>query len=115
MSQRTYRVTWGDFLYLQAAKHGGLKSAVLRIRAEIGPQIGTRNAFSPLFEYESPAELRETDRWRAWLLLVAFGQDPNEWGIDDDCVPGSVSIPKLRQHLKPPKSACSTEAEEVAA
>jgi hypothetical protein len=118
MAAVTHRVTWGEALVVEAHRHrhaGGLQAAVARIHDEVGPHIGTRNTFAKLYEVTHPRRLGERDRWRAWLVLTAFGQDPTEWGITDDCVPSAVSITALKRRLPLRSySACNT-AGEVAA
>jgi len=76
-------IGFGDALHLEAlAAPGGLNHAVDRIRDAVGPQIGTRNTFAKLFRGpDVPTEPAE--RQRAWLLLLALGQDPAEWGMAD--------------------------------
>ncbi|TFB88628.1 hypothetical protein [Cryobacterium luteum] len=93
-------VTWGDALVV-AAFHspGGLKSAVTAIAREVGPHIGNRNTFAKLLRVTSPTDLSEKDRWRAWLLLAAFGEDPRDWGILDQVVPTSIDRPALLERL----------------
>lgn len=87
MSTRT--VTWGDALLVRTVKYpGGLNQAVNRIRGALGPQIGVRNSFAKLYEINDPADLNDRDLWRAWLLLAAIQENPEEWGIDGSVIPG---------------------------
>lgn len=81
-------VTWGDDLFVKAGRaQGGLNQAVIRIQRVVGPQIGVRNSFAPLFDIKDPANLNEKFAWRAWLLITALGLDPKDWGLYDDAVP----------------------------
>jgi hypothetical protein len=103
-SRRT--ITWGDELVV-AAHHapGGLRAAVEQIQRAVGPRIGTRNTFAKLYSYESPDDLNAVDRYRAWLLVSAFGNDPKDWGLDDGDVPAGIAInlDGLRSFLYTPR------------
>jgi hypothetical protein len=92
-SDMTRTVTWGDALVV-ASFHSprGLRGAVEQIHRAVGAHIGTRNTFGKLYKAHGPHELDPKDRYRAWLLLAALGQDPKEWGIGDDDVPAGQAI-----------------------
>jgi hypothetical protein len=93
-------VTWGEALVVEAFKmSGGLRAAVDAIHAEVGPHIGSRNTFAKLFKSDSPEALADVDRFRAWLLLATFGQDPADWGIPDGVVPKAFDQGELRSAL----------------
>ena len=95
-------MTWGEGLVVQAHREagaGGLKAAVDRITAVIGPHIGTRGTFAKFYGVENPDYLSQRDRWRAWLLLVALGLEPSEWGIADTVVPTSLDVDFLKKEL----------------
>ena len=93
-------VSWGDALLVEASKFPrGLQGAVEIIRADLGPQIGSRNTFAKLFQAEGPGALTVTDRWRAWLLLVTLGSDPADWGIGRDVVPRAIDASALASDL----------------
>lgn len=103
VTRHTRQVTWGDALVVEAFKFpGGLRAAVDVIRGEVGGYIGTRNTFAKLLRVDSPDGLSETDRYRAWLLLTTFGQEPRDWDIPDSVVPRSVDLPRLRSELRNP-------------
>ena len=91
-------VGWGEALYLEVhLRSPGLKQLTDAIRLAVGDHIGTRNTFAKLFEMsEPPTELDPKDRFRAWLVLTALGQDPAVWGISDDTVPPSTDVNRLR-------------------
>jgi hypothetical protein len=94
------QVTWGKGLKVEVDDvHGGLKATVGAIASEFGDMLGTRNTFAKLFAVENPAELKEKDRYRAWVLLTTIGQDPADWGIGDDCVPPTPGVTRLRKRL----------------
>lgn len=99
----TRTVTWGDALLAKTVKHDprGLARAVDSIHGVIGKQIGVRNSFSKLYAIEDTADMRHNDQWRAWLLLTAIGEDPEEWGIDASVVPSihSDRLDTLRRLL----------------
>lgn len=89
-------IGFGDALHLEAlSAEGGLNAAVDRIHAVVGVSIGTRNTFAKLFKLvEPPVGMRE--RERAWLLLVALGQDPEEWDMGDFEPPVSWDMEAIR-------------------
>lgn len=90
MSEAARDITWGEGLVVAAFRTPrGLRGAVEAIQAELGPAIGTRNTFGKLLRVTDPAQLNERDRLRAWLLLVALRQEPDEWGV-----PTSMSLPR---------------------
>ena len=91
-------VGWGEALYLEVhLRSPGLKQLTDAIRLAVGDHIGTRNTFAKLFEMsEPPTELDPKDRFRAWLVLTALGQDPEAWGIGEDTVPPSTDTNRLR-------------------
>ncbi len=84
-------VTWGQSLQLAVHKGGGMNSAVGRIQLALH-HIGSRATFSKLQAVQSPDDLDETDRYRAWLLLTAIGEDPASWGL------GAVVLPEAVDH-----------------
>ena len=94
--QRT--VGWGEALYLEVhLRSPGLKQLTDAIRLAVGEHIGTRNTFAKLFDRgEPPDEMDPKDRFRAWLVLTALGQDPEAWGIGEDTVPPSTDTNRLR-------------------
>lgn len=78
---RTYN--WGESLRLEAAmSDGGLKAATDRIAANMGRAYGTRNTFATLFDLDEPPEA-PLQRERAYLLIIALGLDPADWGMGD--------------------------------
>ena len=96
-------MTWGEALVVAAHKSpGGLNVAVKRIQDVVGPMVGTRNTFAKFFHVAVPTMLNAKDRYRAWLLLHAFEENPNEWGIDDEVVPAGFDrddLVKLVRHV----------------
>lgn len=92
-------IGFGDALRLEATTTpGGLNHAVDRIRDAVGPQIGTRNTFAKLFRGpDVPSDVVE--RQRAWLLLLALGQNPAEWGMADFEPPSAWDLGALRDSL----------------
>jgi len=96
----TRTVTWGDALLVVAVKSpGGLNQTVQRIRKAVGPNIGTRNSFAKLYRVDNPAELAPVDLWRAWLLLTAVEERPEDWGISPEIVPPAIDGERLRERL----------------
>lgn len=96
-------VTWGQALRVSISEQDrGLAGVVDRIHAVVGPFIGSRATFFKIQGVEDPDELAsETDRYRAWLLLVACGEDTSNWGIDDSVVPPVPGPASLRKALAP--------------
>lgn len=83
---------WGQSLVIAIHQTpGGLNKAVDTIRSQYGSTVGVTNSFRKLYNCADPSELNSTDQWRAWLLLTAIGEDPAEWGIYNDVVPGGVN------------------------
>jgi len=101
MSGVVREVTWGEGLVVETFRtHGGLRAVVEAIIAEVGPTVGTRNTFAKLLRVEDPGTLSPRDRWRAWLLLAALGQEPGEWAVDDSNAPPSVDVEALKSALQ---------------
>ncbi len=99
----TREVMWGDALMVQLFRAvGGLKAVVDAIQRELGPTIGSRNTFAKLLRVDDPADLNGKDQWRAWLLLTALGQDPDDWGLGTVQIPSSVEPEALIQRLQVP-------------
>jgi hypothetical protein len=97
----TREVTWGDALVVELFKTpGGLKAVVDAIVEEVGRTIGTRNTFAKLLRVDDPYKLGDRDLYRAWLLLAALGQDPSEWGINENVVPRSIDLDTTRARLR---------------
>ena len=96
----TKQVSWGDAIVVELFRTpGGLKAVVDAIIEEVGPTVGTRNTFAKLLRVEDPEAMSDKDKWRAWLLLVALHQDPNEWGIGDAPIPRSLDADMLMTRL----------------
>lgn len=97
----TKQVGFGEALVLEVHyRSPGLKPLTDAIRTAVGSHIGTRNTFAKLYEMtEPPDRANPKDRYRAWLLLTALGQDPAAWGIGDDAVPPSTDQNALRGML----------------
>lgn len=96
---RSQHVSWGQSLLLAVREAGGLNRTVGRINTELGPFLGTRNTFAKLYTVEDPRDLDTQERFRAWVLLVAIGEDPTEWGIEPDAVPPSIDRRRLARVL----------------
>lgn len=97
----TRLVTWGQALWVATAEApGGLKAAHADIASVMGASIGVRNTFAKLTQVGGPESLRSTDLFRAWLLLTALGETPDEWGIPDSAVPAYINIPDLTERLR---------------
>jgi hypothetical protein len=106
MSGTTRSVDWGDALFACAFHYpGGLKRAVERIHLAVGPIVGSRPSFHKLRAVTDPAALPERDAFRAWLLLVAFGEDPTDWGIAEPPMPTLYSADDIRHALAPTRPA----------
>jgi hypothetical protein len=97
----TRQVSWGDALTIEVFHtNGGLKAITKAITVEMGPTIGSRNTFAKLLHIQSPEVLNGRDSWRAWVLLAAVGQEPSDWGLNDDNAPASVDTEALKVRLR---------------
>jgi len=97
----TRQVSWGDALTIEVFHTpGGLKAITNAIAVEMGPTLGSRNTFAKLLHTQSPELLGARDRWRAWVLLAALGQDPSDWGLNDDSAPASVDTEALKLRFR---------------
>lgn len=93
---QTVQLTWGDALVLKVHKtRVGLKPFVDAIQAAVGKNIGTRPTFAKLYEAQSVETMNELERYRAWLLLTAMGEDPDGWGVRAEVVPPAADIDRL--------------------
>lgn len=98
----TRQVTWGEALVVEVFKaDGGLKVVTDKIIREVGAAAPSRNTFRKLLKVNDPATLDDRDQWRAWLLLTALGNYPEDWGISDTAVPRSLDKDALRRSLVP--------------
>lgn len=92
----TKTVGWGEAIQLEVHfRSPGLKPVVDAIHRAVGTSIGSRNTFAKLYECDD-APATDIERWRAWLLLTALGQDPVAWRIDDSVVPPAYDVERLR-------------------
>lgn len=91
-------VGWGEALLLEVHHSGGLNPLVTDIRRALGKQIGVRNTFAKLYDSPEPP-VEEVDRFRAWLILTAIGQDPSAWGLSNDDVPPGYDARKLSKQV----------------
>ena len=98
----TRQVTWGEALWLELKKQtGGLAAVHKDVIAVAGAHMGVRNTFSKLCRYNSVSELDEADGLRAWLLLTALGENPEDWGISHDVLPEAFVSPRdLRERFE---------------
>lgn len=97
---RIVTATWGQSLLLCVREvPGGLHAVATAAGMELGPLIGSRNTFAKLYQAKSPADLSEADRLRAWVVLVAIGEDPQHWGLGDVEWPPGVDQERLRSSL----------------
>jgi hypothetical protein len=88
---------WGEALLLEIHLSPGLSPIVRACNAAAGDQ-GVRNTYARLYAFtEPPTDDDPKDRFRAWLVLTALGQDPTAWGIADDAVPAGYDVKKLRR------------------
>ncbi len=108
----TRRVTWGQALRIQVHDAGGLKPATERIRRVVGDWPGSRNTFAKLFTSTAPPK-EGADALRAWLLLCAVGETPEEWGVSDAKLPTGFDTKEVCDLLKP-SSGWSTADEDFA-
>ena len=97
---QTVQLSWGDALVLKVHRRRvGLQPYVDAIRAAVGKHIGTRPTFAKLYDVDDVSRLSEVDQYRAWLLLTAMGEDPDDWGIRASVVPPAHDVEHLRKLL----------------
>jgi len=97
MTTQTY--TWGEQLYLAVRRHpGGMKGASERLVNAIGRAAASRSTLQKLTSVPSPAALDGDQSWYACQVLLAIGEDPASWGVNDPGVPPSM-IDYLRAAL----------------
>jgi hypothetical protein len=94
------QLTWGDALVLKIHRtRVGLKPFVDAIQAAVGKHIGTRPTFAKLYDAADVESMGEVEKYRAWLLLTAMGENPDVWGIRADVVPPASDVVRLRSVL----------------
>ena len=100
MSQSfTREVTWGPAIYAEIRTYkGGLKRIVQIALDEVGPTVGVRATFAKLFDLDAPPSA-PADRLRAWIVITALGEDPEDWGLSTDDIPKSINVNHLREVL----------------
>jgi hypothetical protein len=100
IQRQRVELTWGDALVLKVHKtRVGLKPFVDSIQAAVGRHIGSRPTFAKLYDVESVDDLSEIEAYRAWLLLTAMGEDPDDWGVRASVVPQATNVERLRELL----------------
>jgi len=92
--------TWGQALVLALYETKGVTPVVDSIQAVLGKQVGTRNSFAKLQNVEDVSDLRGKDEYRAWLLLIAIGEEPADWGVSDPDMQGPI-VETMREMLSP--------------
>lgn len=97
MQKFTKTVGWGEALLLEVHHDGRGLNPLVKTITEAAGQLGVRNTYAALYELEdAPTSDDPKDYFRAWLVLVALGQDPEAWGVRDDAVPVAYDVNKLR-------------------
>lgn len=92
--------TWGQALVLALYETKGVTPVVDSIQGVLGKQVGTRNSFAKLQNIENVSELRGKDQYRAWLLLIAIGEEPTDWGVSDPDMQVPI-VETMREMLSP--------------
>jgi hypothetical protein len=93
--------TWGDALVVKVHRtRVGLQPYVNAIQEIVGRHIGSRPTFAKLYDAKDVEELDPTERYRAWLLLTAMDENPDDWGLRDDSVPRGTSLRHLQRELR---------------
>lgn len=106
------QVGWGEALHLEIHFHSpGLKPLVHAIHEAVGESVGARTTFDKLQRLDD-VPTHPKDRWRAWLLLTALGQDPADWHIDNDIVPPSHDVERLRDLVRSWSPWITTECDD---
>jgi hypothetical protein len=102
-------ITWGDALVIKVHRtRVGLKPYVDAIQEAVGRNIGSRTTFAKLYDVREASDLDELDGYRAWLLLTAIGEDPDDWGVRSSVVPRATDPAALRSFLAPADNGASS-------
>lgn len=99
MTPMQITVVWGEALAGKARKvRGGMNAIAEAARMVAGPTVGGRSTFAKLYEMSGPPD-EDAWRFRAWLVLAALDETPEEWGISDADVPNGFSPKRLREQV----------------
>jgi hypothetical protein len=94
-------LSWGDRLVLKVHRtHVGMKPYVDAIQHAVGRHIGARTTFAKLYDVDRVEALSEVEAYRAWLLLTAMGENPDDWGVRASVVPQATDVERLRGLLQ---------------
>lgn len=93
-------VGFGGRLKLAVERCGGLAGAARRIEDALGVLAPSRGTYQSLYTVESVENLSKEQRFRAFLLLVAVGLDPEAWLVTPVDVPPALDI-RLVMNLVP--------------
>jgi hypothetical protein len=91
--------TWGQSLTLAIAETRGMNPVVDSINSIMG-EVASRNTFAKLCQMERVEDMSAKDLYRAWLLLLAIGEDPKEWDIPEPDMP-PILVRTMRDELSP--------------
>lgn len=91
------KVTWGDELTLALRRAGGLQPVAKQLREALGFLAPSRATLAKLQKVERPDLLTEEETFRAWLVLVAIGEDTERWGVLPVAVPGVFDVERYEK------------------
>jgi hypothetical protein len=100
MSVPMREVAWGEALMVRTSRtRGGLKAVQEVIADQVGDVLGSRNTFGKLYLVRDPEQLPARDKYRAWLVVCAIGEEPVDWGLSDSVVPKAIDARALKHFL----------------
>ncbi len=95
------RLGWGKLLAgCMFGVSGGMKGISDRAQTAIGSNMN-RTSLGHVLELDEPPT-EGVVGFRAWVILTALGEDPEEWGVPSSVVPNAFDPDRLRELLKPP-------------
>lgn len=109
------RLGWGRIVAGRLFGHtGGIKGIADRAQSVIGANMN-RTSLGEVLRLEA-APTEGVIGFRAWVLLTALGENPEEWGVPGSVVPAASDPTKLAELLyapgdsNPEPSDCVIEA-----
>lgn len=94
------KVTWGDELTLALRRAGGLQPVAKQLREALGFLAPSRATLAKLQKVERPDMLTDEEMFRAWLVLVAIGEDAGQWGVLPIAVPGVFDVERYQKLME---------------
>ncbi|HET6915314.1 MAG TPA: hypothetical protein VFH56_04425 [Acidimicrobiales bacterium] len=93
--------TWGQALVIRIHDtRNGLNPYVKAINEAMGVDVASRPTFAKLLDVDEPTQMDSKQRYLAWLLLTAMGENPQDWDVSEDDVPRGVNVRHLKKVLR---------------